>query len=213
MGELDLRTVELLCDHLGMKESTDLTLFSVSTWSLDQRNESNPMEGIKMTMVLKRKIMNEMMTTYLPSILLITITYATTFFQPVFFEAALSVNLTTMLVLTTIFIGVNQELPSTAYIKMIDIWLVFCQLIPFTEVVLLTIREQGRVKEDGREEDPTIPTAKHNLGLCEADCLATITNNDNNMTENWMEQPMEAWVTRDNSYKWLRFIGEQVMHF
>ena len=49
--------------------------------------------------------MSEMMTTYFPSLLLMMITYAIIFFKPFFFEAALSVNLTTMLVMTTIFIS------------------------------------------------------------------------------------------------------------
>ena len=88
--------------------------------------------------------MNEMMTTYLPSVLLMLITYATTFFKPYFFEAALSVNLTTMLVMTTIFMTVMQMLPATAYIKMIDIFLIFGQLYPFAEVVLLTMMEFQR---------------------------------------------------------------------
>ena len=104
-----------------------------------------------MTIVMKRKITSEMMTTYFPSLLLTTITFATTFFKPIFFEAALSVNLTTMLVLTTIFISKMEGLPPTSDIKMIDIWLVFCQLVPFTEVVLLTAMEYCRYcdTEDG----------------------------------------------------------------
>ena len=61
-------------------------------------------------------------------------------------------NLTTMLVMTTIFIGEMQMLPTTAYIKMIDIWLVFCQLVPFSEVVLLTAIEFHR---DYDESKPT----------------------------------------------------------
>ena len=97
-----------------------------------------------MSVKLTRKITNEMMTTFLPSILLILITYATTFFKPFYFEAALTVNLTTMLVLTTIFIAIMDRLASTAYVKMIDIWLIFAQLIPFTEVVLLTLLESYR---------------------------------------------------------------------
>ena len=76
-----------------------------------------------MVMFLKRKIMSEMMTTYFPSLLLLMITFATTFFKPFFFEAALSVNLTTMLVMTTIFISKMESLPPTSDIKMIDIWL------------------------------------------------------------------------------------------
>ena len=85
--------------------------------------------------------MSEMMTTFFPSLLLMLITYATTFFKPIFFEAALSVNLTTMLVMTTIFISKMESLPSTSDIKMIDMWLILCQLVPFAEVVILTAIE------------------------------------------------------------------------
>ena len=88
-----------------------------------------------MIVVMKRKITSEMMTTYLPSILLMLITFATTFFKPIYFEAALTVNLTNMLVMTTIFISVMERLPTTSYLKMIDHWLIFCQLVPFTEVI------------------------------------------------------------------------------
>ena len=62
------------------------------------------------------------------------IVYATNFFQPFFFEALVTVNLTSLLVLTTLFISVSKSLPPTAYVKLIDIWLIFAQLIPFVEV-------------------------------------------------------------------------------
>ena len=87
-----------------------------------------------MVLVFKRKILAEIMTTYFPSFLLMLITFATTFFKPFFFEAALTVNLTNMLVMTTIFTSVMEKLPLTSYPKMIDFWLIFCQLVPFTEV-------------------------------------------------------------------------------
>ena len=99
---------------------------------------------------MKRKMIGEIMTTYLPSTLSVAITFATTFFKPFFFEAALSVNLTTMLVMTTIFISKMEGLPSTSDIKMIDIWLVLCQMVPFAEVVLLTAREYHRDDEQVR---------------------------------------------------------------
>ena len=47
---------------------------------------------------------------------------AATQFQPCYFEAIVTVNLTTMLVLTSLFIGVSNSQPITAYPKMIDIW-------------------------------------------------------------------------------------------
>ena len=95
-----------------------------------------------------------MMTTYFPSLLLIAITFATTFFKPFFFEAALSVNLTTMLVMTTIFISKMESLPPTADIRMIDVWLILAQLLPFIEVVLLTAMEFFRETEIiGKEKE------------------------------------------------------------
>ena len=106
---------------------------------------------------MKRKITSEMMTTYFPSLLLTAITFATTFFKPFFFEAALSVNLTTMLVMTTIFISKMEGLPPTSDIKMIDIWLVLCQMVPFTEVILLTAMEYNRKEGDNIEDkDKTV---------------------------------------------------------
>ena len=57
-----------------------------------------------MEIVFKRRLTNELLTTFLPSILLLCITFATTFYKSFYFEAALTVNLTVMLVLTTLFI-------------------------------------------------------------------------------------------------------------
>ena len=135
VSELDSDTMVLLPRKLEMLENVDMTLFLIDSWSLDFRNKSDHNGGIQMSISLKRKIMSEMMTTYLPSILLMMITFATTFFKPVYFEAALTVNLTNMLVMTTIFISVMERLPTTSYLKMIDFWLIFCQLVPFTEVI------------------------------------------------------------------------------
>ena len=128
---LDNETVELIPKDLKMFENVDLMLYHIKDWDLGHKNKTH---GLRMRISLKRKIMSEMMTTYLPSILLLMITFATTFFKPVYFEAALTVNLTNMLVMTTIFTSVMDRLPTTSYLKMIDIWLIFCQLIPFAEV-------------------------------------------------------------------------------
>ena len=129
---LDKKTVSVRPKDLTMNQPLDMNLFVITDYALIYTNEDN---GVSMKIVLKRKIMSEMMTTYLPAILLMMITFATTFFKPEYFEAALTVNLTNMLVMTTIFISVMEKLPLTSYPKMIDIWLIFCQLVPFAEVI------------------------------------------------------------------------------
>ena len=146
----DNQSVTLLPHDLMMEQSEDMTLFRITDKMLD--NVDRPRKGVKMTIKMKRKITSEMMTTYFPSLLLMMITYATTFFKPFFFEAALSVNLTTMLVMTTIFISKMEGLPPTSDIKMIDIWLILCQLVPFAQVVLLTAMEYLREEEKQYKE-------------------------------------------------------------
>ena len=66
-----------------------------------------PDQGINMIIILQRRLINEIMTTYLPTTLILIIVYATNFFKPFFFEAVVTVNLTSLLVLTTLFISVS----------------------------------------------------------------------------------------------------------
>ena len=145
IGEGDIERVSLIPGDIAIRQKS-MTAFTFKDIKLVYANEKKKDRGIQMTLRIKRKIISEMMTTYFPSFLLLMITYATTFFKPFFFEAALSVNLTTMLVMTTIFMSKMESLP-TADIRMIDFWLIICQMVPFAEVVLLTAKEYFREEE------------------------------------------------------------------
>ena len=187
---LDLDTVKLIANQMMMNQTKDMTLFVIQHWELTSNDQKG---GVRMVIVLKRKIMNEMMTTYLPAVLLMLITYSTTFFKPYFFEAALSVNLTTMLVMTTIFQTVMQMLPATAYVKMIDIFLIFGQLYPFSEVVLLTIMEYQR---DG-DGSGLMTKAKEEEDM-----------EDKGEEEEGTVDPEEARLSPEDKLYWFRFTGK-----
>ena len=141
IGSRDKESVHLFPNQISMSQKLDMNMFEITFWKFSFQDESN---GLRVLIILKRKFISEIMTTYFPSFLLLATTLATTFFKPFFFEAALSVNLTTMLVMTTIFISKMESLPPTSNIKMLDFWLIFCQIIPFAEVVLLTAMEYQR---------------------------------------------------------------------
>ena len=119
-----------------VSEDYDLTMFTIQSLTLVKEGRL-----VIMSIVLKRKVATELLTTYLPTILLLLITFTTIFFDKDLFGDAIAVNLTIMLVMTTIFTSKIEELPSTSDTKMIDIWLIGCLLVPFTEVVLRTIIE------------------------------------------------------------------------
>ena len=55
-----------------------------------------------------------------------------------------------MLVLTTIFIDVSNNLPKTSYMKMVDVWLPFNLLQPFFVVLMHTYMDT--LREDNEEE-------------------------------------------------------------
>ena len=165
---LDRGTVSLQPRHLKLEQPANMNLFVITQSSLTFTNTTQDEERVSVKIVFKRKIMSEMMTTYFPSALLMLITFATTFFKPFFFEAALSVNLTTMLVMTTIFISKMEGLPPTSVTKMIDYWLILCQLVPFTEVVLLTAMEYQREDKHGKEEPAEVKDADGPEVLVEA---------------------------------------------
>ena len=126
-------TTQLIPDVIDMETDTELPQYFIQSWQLKYmaRGEhylleleecsnlylsGNISRGLKMEIVFKRRLTNELLTTFLPSFLLLLITYATTYFKPFFFEAALTVNLTVMLVITTLFIRFISVLNRTVYI-------------------------------------------------------------------------------------------------
>ena len=198
MGSLDSTTVALFPGQMNMNQKRDMANFLITNWALEKSTFDNGNGGVKMIIVMKRKMTTEMMTTYFPTLLLTAITFATTFFKPFFFEAALSVNLTTMLVMTTIFISKMDGLPPTSAIKMIDIWLIMCQLVPFCEVVLLTAIEYNSGGEQGvnGEKQKTI----NHHGKMRVIKLGESSNDSDNH-----EKPEKAWgldEVNDSSIMW-----------
>ena len=117
-------------------EDKDLTMFTIMNLTLAEEDDM-----VFMALKLKRKVATELLTTYLPTILLLLITFVTIFFDKDLFGDAIAVNLTIMLVMTTIFTSKIEELPPTSDMKLIDIWLISCLVIPFLEVILRTTIE------------------------------------------------------------------------
>ena len=179
VGFLDFDTVSLIPGLLNMSQKTEMTLFRLTHWTLNSKSAG---DGLRVTITMQRIFASEVMTTYFPSLLLSAITFATTFFKPFFFEAALSVNLTTMLVMTTIFISKMESLPPTSDVKMIDIWLILCQMVPFAEVILLTAMEYNR-------EDKKKGTKKKGKKKTKNSQIATLTVIPIDVAETKAEEP------------------------
>ncbi|CAL4139112.1 unnamed protein product, partial [Meganyctiphanes norvegica] len=86
-----------------------------------------------------------LVSTFLPSFMLIVVGYATLFLNASLEQERLTVSLTTMLVLYTLFSNISDLLPKTSYIKMVDIWFLSCIFLIFCIIVFhVTVKNFNR---------------------------------------------------------------------
>ncbi len=140
------RFVDLVIDSVSYTGPTDLKRFYVEHVRMSNHTRGRAgLKHVSAEITFRRRLLSTVMTAYLPTVLLCAVCFSTNGFKPEYFEAAVTVNLTSLLVLTTFFIGISNSLPQTSYIKMIDVWMVANLFIPFLEVLLVTLAESYRL--------------------------------------------------------------------
>ena len=135
--------VHLVIDQFKYLGPVDLTQYFVKSINsnitiVEDGTVEDQVLAVEFRVIFGRRILGTFLTTYLPTIIICIASFSTNYFKDFFFEAIVTVNLTALLVLTTLFLSVSNSLPKTAYIKMMDIWLIFNLFIPFAEVLLHT---------------------------------------------------------------------------
>jgi len=141
--------VKLLVDDHTNLGPTELTQYFIRDTRMFEKTLSTMENAIVMEVVLGRRLLGNFLTIFFPTILLNVIGHSTNFFKSFFFEAVVTVNLTVLLVLVTMFISVSNSLPKTSYVKMVDIWLIFNLVLPFVEVLIHTYKDY--LRDDERE--------------------------------------------------------------
>ncbi|KAK8389663.1 hypothetical protein O3P69_008981 [Scylla paramamosain] len=91
---------------------------------------------------------------YVPTMLLVIISYLTFFFDLSDFTNRIMVSLTSLLVLASLFSQIASGLPKTAYMKLIDVWFIFCILADFVMVFVLVVINSCMLKK----EEPSPPS-------------------------------------------------------
>ena len=118
---------------------SELTQYFIMNIEMFQANTEDGRQRVILSVTLGRRLLASVLTVFIPTILLNIIGHSTNYFKA-FYGNFMKVNLTVMLVLTTFFVNVSNKLPTTSYIKMIDIWLIFNLVIPFVEVIVHTYK-------------------------------------------------------------------------
>ena len=142
-----LKFVYLESEAVEYIGSTDLTQYYLR--GIDQKTKRiRGIQHVVVELMLGRRLLSMILTVFTPTVLLNLIGHSSNYFKPFFFESVISLNVTVMLVLTTMFISVSNNLPKTAHIKMIDIWLIFNLLKPFVDIMIQTYIESLRVADE-----------------------------------------------------------------
>ncbi|XP_066973762.1 uncharacterized protein [Macrobrachium rosenbergii] len=110
-------------------------------------------------------------STYLPTFIVTVIGYMTFFFPVSDFSDRFIVSLTGLLVEAAFFMQTSSSIPQTAYIKMIDIWFMFCIVYFFllmTALLLINKCLEIARREDKSLEEVTLePRAMTSRGCCQ----------------------------------------------
>ena len=108
---------------------------------------------------LRRKLSHHIFNTYIPTFCLAMIAGFTLFIDESHFEATIMVTLTSMLVIYTLYQSITANLPQTSYMKMIDVWIATCLIVPFIIIAIhitldhMILKESDQVMVINKKED------------------------------------------------------------
>ena len=85
--------INLMAGDLNLLLKLDMMQYTIIKWELKKEGSTQ----IVLTISMGRKILSQLLTVYLPSVLIMIVVYSTNFLKQFFFEAIISVNLTAML--------------------------------------------------------------------------------------------------------------------
>ena len=63
------------------------------------------------------------------------------------YELIITVNITCMMVLASIYLAVSTSLPNTAEIKPVEVWLLFCLIYPVLVIVINVLIQVSSKKQ------------------------------------------------------------------
>lgn len=119
-------------------EQSELPQFSIMRYETTDRKEklaTGTYQRLSLSFELKRNIGYFIFQTYLPSILIVMLSWVSFWINHEATSARVALGITTVLTMTTISTGVRSSLPRISYVKAIDIYLVMCFVFVFAALL------------------------------------------------------------------------------
>ena len=120
--------------------------FEVVKWDYNIRvlEGSRYLQIIDLSVHIKNRVFSIFMVTYLPTILMNIINQLTNYIRgDSKYDLIVTVNITSMMVLASIYLSVSSSLPSSYTIKPVEVWLLFNLAYPFLVILVNIILQVG----------------------------------------------------------------------
>ncbi|KAL1506056.1 hypothetical protein ABEB36_005487 [Hypothenemus hampei] len=119
-------------------EEAELPQFTIIGYETNDRKErlaTGIYQRLSLSFKLQRNIGYFIFQTYLPSILIVMLSWVSFWINHEATSARVALGITTVLTMTTISTGVRSSLPRISYVKAIDIYLVMCFVFVFAALL------------------------------------------------------------------------------
>ena len=114
--------------------------YNVQSWRLHEAEEEDAHTNhttITVTVTLTRDMTVTILVTHLPTLLMNLINQATNYISgDSRYEFIITVNITCMMVLASIYLSVSTSLPNTPSIKPVEVWLLVSFIYPFLVIAV-----------------------------------------------------------------------------
>ena len=118
----------------------DTTRYTINNITMGVEDDGK----LRVTIRIQRRLFSHIMKNFFPTVIINIIGHMSNYYKPAHFVGLMTLNVTVTLVLTTMFLSINNNLPPTSYIKMIDVWLLFNLMKPFVDIIINTYIENVR---------------------------------------------------------------------
>ena len=105
-------------EFVGVKELTQFTILGAEPESMPS-DVANSTLTVKL--VFRRRSLATIMTLFLPTITFCMTAFASSYVGPAYFNTVVTVNLTIMLVIITMFADISAQLPSSGFVKTVEV--------------------------------------------------------------------------------------------
>ena len=117
--------------------------YEIEGWSIETR-QTESKKVVTITISLTKRKFNIIMMNYIPALLMNIINQATNYITgDSKYDLIITVNITSMVVLATIYLSVFTSLPSTADIKPVEYWLLVSLAYPFLVIITNVVLQVG----------------------------------------------------------------------